>query len=414
MRLNLKLLLICILCIDFSGLIGQINYRNGYIISLSNDTLTGFINDGGTIRNMKMCQFKSGRNSQVKRYYPGDIKSFRFIDDKLYQSKMLPNADTNTIVFAEVLIEGYVSLFYYWKDKEMKYFIQKGDGPMVGLINKQIISTTNTQMYFNYMVPKFYSEVYLDSLYSIFKDCRRALERLVNVSYKAKSLINIIKIYNQSCSGTTPISYVKDLKRSGPTKGIYSGLSFSKVFYFDSNGNEFEIQSNFVSSLPIGLYYNKPLTFINQNLSAQIELALNYINFNRAYVKVPDLNQKIILSSGKLGIPVLLKYTFPGSKFSYSVAAGKESTYVVKSKVSGTAGWNRVLYKFQKGGWFFEFGNNYMIKSKYDVFTNLRIQATENIILEDDFIMNPYSNLNYINYGLIKSYSASLLMGIRF
>lgn len=87
MKLLLKINLCIILLLCLLNLNGQTNFRPGYVITNSNDTLQGLIDNKGDVKNAKNCEFKESADAKVKEFKPFGIKGFRFKDDKYFVSK---------------------------------------------------------------------------------------------------------------------------------------------------------------------------------------------------------------------------------------------------------------------------------------------------------------------------------------
>jgi hypothetical protein len=68
---------------------GQNNIMPGYIITLRNDTIYGFIQNNGYIRNSRICFFTENIDSTEQEFLPGEIYSYRFTGGKYYISETI-------------------------------------------------------------------------------------------------------------------------------------------------------------------------------------------------------------------------------------------------------------------------------------------------------------------------------------
>jgi hypothetical protein len=114
-----KLILFGLLTLT-SILNAQTDFRPGYVIDHSGDTLFGEIDYRGDLLMSSICRFKSADN-QINEYSPGDITAFRFIDSKYYVSREIDLKK----VFLEYLIKGQVNIYYMRDEKGDHYFIDK-------------------------------------------------------------------------------------------------------------------------------------------------------------------------------------------------------------------------------------------------------------------------------------------------
>ncbi|MBQ7237349.1 MAG: hypothetical protein IJS20_01010 [Bacteroidales bacterium] len=112
MRHLLLTLLLLTLCAT-SGM-AQINLREGFVITLSGDTLHGSIDYRTDRMNMEQCIFiQDGHNLPVI-CTPTDIQGYRFLDNgRYYVSKTIQNEVTkrDTTLFLEYVVRGQLSLY---------------------------------------------------------------------------------------------------------------------------------------------------------------------------------------------------------------------------------------------------------------------------------------------------------------
>ena len=169
MNRYLRFLLLILIVAPLAGVNGQINFREGRIITTQNDTLFGLIKDGRTPRNLKVCLFKENKHSKAVKYYPDDIKSYKIIEGKYYASQLFSYEGAWNHVFADVLVEGNMNLYYFRRNKSISYYLENEDRGMIGLINrdKEIKLTSNWghTVYSNYEDVKI--PIYKDTLLSL-------------------------------------------------------------------------------------------------------------------------------------------------------------------------------------------------------------------------------------------------------
>jgi hypothetical protein len=411
MKNYLRLLIILPVISISMGVNAQHNYKNGYIVTLKNDTVYGLINDGGTMKNSKVCLFKTDKKSTAIEYSPKDIKSYRFYGDKFYSSKEMFNNDEFAWVFTEVLLEGDLDLYYYSKNKELAYFLEK-DSNLIGLVNKEVILNISSEglrglmttdvytpiesdNYFNQTNTSVYVDIYKDTLLSVFRDSEKIQDQIGDVKYTSKSLSKITKAYiYETCKENNCINYEKDFSQSRPSFGFFSGFSLSKISW------ESNVKSEYYNSVPIGIFLNLPLSLFNDRLSFQIELISNNSKHEQLYDNLLDSIDYMLIKSNTIGIPVLLKYEISKKRISPSIAFGKETGFVVNSSVRFVVNSSDVfndyddyqVHRIQKGGWFCEFGLNYKIAPKFSLFSNLRLQTNRNLIIPESSGSTTYSD----------------------
>jgi hypothetical protein len=409
---------------------GQLNYKSGYIITLTSDTLFGLIDDGGGNRNAKLCLFKQDPKSEVVRYLPGDIKSYRFIGEKYYSSQEVLSNQEYKVVFTEVLLEGSVNLYHSRKNNELAYYLDKGDGRLIGLLNKKAevpissaglfglqnertYAVINSEKFDNQLNTSVYIDIYKDTLFSVFRESEKVQNQIDSIAYTEKSLIKITKSYiNETCFDPSCISYEKNLRLYRPRFGIYSGVQMSKIAFKGSG-----LKSKPILSSPFAVFCNFPLKQISDNLSFQIEVAVNGFTYAQNFVNPKDTINYLYIKSWSVGVPLLLKYQVSGIKWSPSFAIGKELGLIFDSDVLFDEHTDMVLHRNKKGAWFCEAGMDYKIGPHLSLFSNLRFQGFSNLVISNKYstrssykLMVDYDHF----FRIYKTNALTLQVGIKF
>jgi hypothetical protein len=434
-RLSLHLLFLLLFS---ANLTGQINYKKGFLITNQQDTLRGLIRDAGTIRNSKVCLFKADLHSIPVEYYPTDIGYFVLEGDKQYKSTEVFDKGEFKKVFMEVLIKGHVNLYYYNKNNEMKFFIEKTKDSPIALINQKIpVPISSTGLYGlinNDLAPlqserfeeqfnaNIYIDLYKDTLSTLFSDQPELVNELPNLKYTHRSMMGITKEYNfRACGGNNCLDYEKNLKLSKPHFGFYYGFQLSNMVYWKSKGtsgiSEGKITSARFSSVPIGLFIEFPLTNISELLSLKVEMRVNNIDYDQGPIQLPDSLSYILVKSHNIGFPVSLHYRLFNSRFSPTIAAGKEFGFVYNSTVIIDENYQIALHKNQRGGWFAELGGDYKITPGLIVFADFRMESFQNLIISVNNTGNRSTYKNIVEnkpYDLFTTRSLSFHLGVRF
>ena len=423
MNLCFKLVLILIVFSFTKGVHGQLNYKAGFIITLANDTVYGKINDGGKIRNSKICLFKETKGKKTIKYLPGEIKAYRFKNDKYYCSEKVLFKGTYKSVFLEVLLDGCLNLYYDWHNKSMSYYIKKDDGLVIGLINMELDIKTHD---YGHLAFNNYDDVkiavYKDTLASVFRDSKKIKNQIFNIDYNSKSLLAITTEYiNETCNANKCITYTKDLNKYKPRFGIYSGINFSEITFltfknfYSENFNISNAKSSVFKTYPIGLFLNFPLPLINDRLSFQFEFSTTSLDYRQSLYDAPNFTNNLTIQSRTFGIPVLLKYEIKRKIVSPSLAIGKSTNFVLNSMVNAEYLSDLSLHSYPKGGMFFEFGLDYKLSDKISLFSNLRVESFKNIVIVGKNLLTYRSILNTYNYQFdYKTNTTALNIGIKF
>ena len=123
-----EIFLFLILIFATHTLISQTDFRPGYILTLSGDTIPGEIDYRGDLSMSKVCKFKNNAGA-LSEYTPDDISGYRFIGSKYYESREVKRKN----VFLEFLIKGEVNIYYMRDEIGDHYFIDKANEKLVEL-----------------------------------------------------------------------------------------------------------------------------------------------------------------------------------------------------------------------------------------------------------------------------------------
>jgi hypothetical protein len=129
---NQSILISVIYCIillnNYNEAFSQSDYRHGYIITNSHDTIEGLIDYGNINVSAYYCFFKKDSNSIAVKYTPDEILRVNIPDSRLLVSKEIQFEDKTERLFLEYLVNGVIDL-YFLREKSGKdyYFVEKND-----------------------------------------------------------------------------------------------------------------------------------------------------------------------------------------------------------------------------------------------------------------------------------------------
>lgn len=291
-------------------------FKEGYIINNSNDTILGYINWEGSIINSNQCVFKINTDGDPQVYKPGDIKAFRFNDSKLFTTWNLTIDNQPKKVFIEWLIKGRASLLAYSGAAPVtKYFLLTEDGTLTELTNSTYEFVNEGVAY------ERKKQEYINTLLFNFRDCPLLETKIKSTPFKSKSLINITKKYHELTCKTEDCIVFEEKNRDMIFKwGIYSGFLNSQW----TLNNEVPEKVYPVNTIGFGAAVNiSNLPGLPPKFSAKVNLALfsSIYSYDTtdAWALITDDR---ILKITYVKIPMQLSYRFTHSKFSPYVSAG--------------------------------------------------------------------------------------------
>jgi len=272
------LLLTCLFILPLVRLCAQQDFRPGYVILTSGDTINGFIEYKGNKANAKKCIFvkEYPSSSPVMVYGPDSLRGYRFPDSKYYVSKHLQINDKDEVLFLEFLVHGKVDLYYYRDDNaDEHYFIDKGDGRLLALTSEE------KEVYIDGVKYLQESKLYIGVLKYVMQDSPSASKEAENASLTHKSLIKITADYHYSvCKDEQCIIYEKQLPKVhfhlGPVIGANLnflnriGTSFPTYHYYFLYGD-----FNPAIDPTVGICLRLTLPALHDRLSVEDNILLN-------------------------------------------------------------------------------------------------------------------------------------------
>lgn len=304
--------LLFVFCLLITSVVfAQSDFRDGYIVTLQNDTIYGEIALRSNLKNAQSCIFRN--ESDEKTYNPNEISTYRIIGEKYYISKEVDLFEKKETVFLEILVEGIANL-YYLKDGSDEFFILEKEGRLVSLTNKESIYKGKNGGTFAKNSSKFRGVM----LY-FFRDAPQLANKIKQVDFSYKPIINIVTDYNKSvCPNNECVKYEKSTESNIFVEAV-GGIAINKM---GLDGSDEHLNS---SSPTIGAnFVFKPS---KAHYVWNVVLGLNYqkANFSER-IEDYDLTENLFLDVDVkydlIKIPLKIRYEFPGRKLQPFLSAG--------------------------------------------------------------------------------------------
>ena len=211
-------LTIFVFLLSLNILFSQNNWKNGYIIQLSKDTVHGQIKLREYDKMSVLCMFRNDENSPTMEYTPKEIISYVIPNIGYYVSRTI---DNTKLVFLEFLVEGKLDLYYIRDDDGDRFFIQTDSLPLKEVVYLEKFvgdDRGNTYMY--------QSKSHIGLLHYYTKDAPKLWNRIDNRKPDFKNLRNIVVDYhNAVCPNENCITY----RNTDTYVNILLGFHFGNV-----------------------------------------------------------------------------------------------------------------------------------------------------------------------------------------
>jgi hypothetical protein len=381
----MKKAIIFILSIGFSSSVcAQTDFRSGYVITNSGDTLQGLLNYREGNNAHKTCEYKASKNSNVISYEPSQISGYGFVNDTFFQSGRLPGENNGVAVFFEVIIYGNASLYKF----EKMFFIKKGNSDVQELVTGFREKLVDGKKYLKE------TNQYVGVLNILLFDCVKLRSEIPKAKLDEKSLSHLIENYNK-CKGETPVNYKSSKPWIRSYISVSGGINSSKV-QFQKYVKDF----NHLSGKFEG--YTSPMLGVSANISSprfseKFSLNLDFLYVNTEYKGQGVVEDTYAVHTNYMTIAIQsikgqvgLRYTLPERKITPYLNGGISTTYHLKSKSSlvqevesnntvKTYETSALPISKQEIGIWMGIGGQMTIASKAKIFLEFRAEQTDGI-----------------------------------
>ncbi|MDH5382773.1 MAG: hypothetical protein OEW75_18095 [Cyclobacteriaceae bacterium] len=291
-------------------------FKAGYIITQTNDTIRGTIAYLENRKKNQICVFKNEKNGELKEYEPDELKSYKFIDDKLFSSQRIETRkDVNEQVFLEELVTGGVSLYKY---KELYFFGINGEDlvklntEIIGENSKITQKNKHIGIITSYLVPA----------------CPEIREQIMQVKLAEKPLTLLLENYN-SCIGAPFISHKLNKRWATLAFNITSGFNTSSLKF---TGSYSHLLSDFSrsNSLAIGGAIEIVSPRLNERLGLNLGmfyLSSDYQTTNTIIVGLTTYSNSVSFAMKTIKVPIGIKLKFRSNKFNSYTTFGISKTF---------------------------------------------------------------------------------------
>lgn len=292
--------------------IGQSDFREGYVVLNSQDTLRGYIDLRSNAANSQGCVFKELVEKEPVTYYPKDILSYRLGNEKYYVSKEVIIEETNSLVFLEYLVDGISDLFYLKLPLGEFYFLEGKDGSLLKLNNDTKTVSQREEGYFGGEISySGNSNQYRRIMIFAFRDSPETIKKIQSTPFTHKGLIDITKDYHEnSCDWDCTLfgRKKKNLVFFEPIIGVRISSQSLKTTKDKARDQSLILGVNFRMT-PFRVHYlwtwNIGLNYIQNSFDG------TYDHRNGVSSLYSNRITRLKVDYATIGLPLSLEYTMP-------------------------------------------------------------------------------------------------------
>lgn len=317
--------------------ISQENYLPGYILSLKDDTVKGYVDYRNWKVNPKEIYFKTTFDAQIIGYSPTTIRGFG-VKDEVYKSAIVDvemsqfvtysldnNPDLNIVTdttFLQTMIQGDKGLYYYFTPKGKEQFYYKDGSAYELLVYKRYFLFQKGNEGVKVVAE---NNKFIGQLIILFQDCDVIKSKLKGVKYDKKSLEKLFSSY-YTCTNQS-INFKKSTEKTSLEMGVIAGLSFTNL-QFNGESPAYLTYPSYDRSVNFttGLFFDVILPRNQQKLSVCNELIYSSYSVSGKYEEYYNENKYFeyytILGFSYLKMKNMFRYKYPVGKFHIYVNAG--------------------------------------------------------------------------------------------
>lgn len=293
----------------------QDRFKDGYVVTLKNDTIRGQIGYKSKKSNFSVCCFK--KDGVVTKYLPDQIAEYGTFNEKCYVSTIIDG------VFVEALVKGVIDLYGYGDI----YYVRKNGGKIHKLEYKAEIIETSTGL------GERKSNRWIGILCYLTSDkFSNSSKVLKNKCFGEEALVNFVIRYNKTYNNINFVDYKKDLPWYKINVGATAGMGISWYIIDEFQRKVYNCVENYNAIYPsVGLLFDMHNPRFSDRLSFQAELIFSKFNYSDA--SDTEYFQCIETEGYKLdfirySIPLSLKYILLKREYSPYIQAGALCSYV--------------------------------------------------------------------------------------
>jgi len=406
--MKLKSVLIKCLCVmqllnlSVQRLSAQENIQSGYIITKTNDTIRGYIQNDN-INQFTGCTFRTDKNMPAVNYKPNDILAYRLTDNgKFFISKEVPTEQGAKVQFLEYLIQGKASM-YFMRDDMEHFYIQKEDGKLIELSERPVMLWSKEAGLY-YKTPK-----YKGKLKYILSDCPEISSEIDRLRLYPENLIKLAKDYHEKvCNTEECIIFEKKIKPVHFKFDVLAGISYNDFRFNKENYTEKQLGSFVGGRVEVdNLFFSiKKLTL---NAGLNLQYFSNHTFHTDAYiynnvVYYENRISKLDMQAFTVKIPVKVNYYFTQTKWKPYISMGMTNMFFLTQNkniyitdFTDYYGNAVPLYQF---GYIVTAGLSHEFKNKESLFLELNFEYIQNENINESLrFLNHYYSIT-IGYQL--------------
>lgn len=348
-------------------------FQQGYVVTNGLDTLWGNVALNVEKVNALQCQFQVNQSDSVITYLPGEIQSYRFLENgNMYVSEQITLKDEEPkLVFLEFLEQGEINLYFYMNatdNKEYFFVRRRNESQLIRLEQNVTFIQSIDGKSFNR-----YDNRYIGQLTYLLSDAPSLRDEINKTKLTGKSLKKLLSKYQALTSESSPVIFASSNKNKVITDIYVSAGASCLTAQLARRGvsNNFIKQNDWSPLIRLGVNLRYPRLSDSFGLTIALDLAQFDKQWHDDYSQ-RNLTYKTFLINPQIG----LHYTYTKSVVRPIIEAGCNISIAAGTESYATADWNPQYFEDNyftdhtnalKLGFFASAGADFMVTPKYAI-----------------------------------------------
>ncbi|GAA3946779.1 outer membrane beta-barrel protein [Hymenobacter algoricola] len=311
----------------------QSDFRAGYVLPLSGDTLRGQVDYRGNTRNSRVCQFRSAASAPTTEYTPEQLRGYGISGGQQFLTTELPGK-VPAKVFMQILVQGGLSIFHYTDaDDKVFFFARKGAEALQPLVQRDTTISEYNKATRLETATRQRQYLYRNVLWSRMADCPAVQTTLPKVALVESQLIKVGLAYNK-CVGSSQYAAAKPVTHY--RYALLGGVYQSTVLSTDQAENE-QVASSTRPTYGIGVEispssFSPRMTLLVQLLYLDQQYDKTYLAASTGGSSVMQIKRTVHIETTTFRVPLLARYAFGNRSIRPYLQAGAVPVFNVKRK----------------------------------------------------------------------------------
>lgn len=309
----------------------QADFRPGYVVPLTGDTLRGEVAYSGAQRSARLCRFRPSATAPTTSYNAGQLRGYGFPGSKVYETRTLSFPDSSGYAlplrptFLEVLTAGPVTLYYLLntRGQEQFYVATSAAKPVQELIHTSEVAAASINNYYRE------NNRFRGTLAEVFAACPSVQQAVANLPFKFSALVAIVQRYNRCVQPTAASAPAAEAAAVARRRGklaagvLLGGQVSQQVLKDDDSPVTGTIAGSIAPAAGLGLQLSLPA--LNERLALRLEALYERQKYdgviaNNTFYSYKDA--QVNINASYLRVPLLLRYVFPTRRLQPFLQAG--------------------------------------------------------------------------------------------